>query len=131
MTEETPRYYVHYQDDGRAGVSPSSDTSPWDRLYVFSRPKAMLDFIHDVGEETFRLNARVVGFWSDGDGHKHVCCTAGSFPRLATSHRRPNHWRGEGSESRIRYRRPRSRAHDRQRGARQGPVKPRPKGGKR
>lgn len=67
----TARYYVHYQDDGPSGAGGQalSYTAPWDRLYMFSRPKPMLDFIHDVGVETFRLNARVLGSWAQGDEH--------------------------------------------------------------
>jgi len=64
-----PRYFVAYQDDGPKGPCGQSyaTTKPWNRLYVFDHPKAMLDFIHDVGVETHRLCPRVTGFWAEGD----------------------------------------------------------------
>lgn len=66
-----PRYYAHYMDDGPSGPCGQgmSTAQPWSRLYVFRSPKTWLDFIHDVGVETFRLNARVVGAWAEGDDH--------------------------------------------------------------
>lgn len=66
-----PRYYVAYQDDGPAGpcAQNMATTQPWNRLYAFDKPKDMLDFIHDVGVEDARVNARIVGFWASGDDH--------------------------------------------------------------
>lgn len=65
-----PRYYAHYEDDGADHPDDVVEAGePWNRLYVFEKPKHWLDFIHDVGEETFRLNARVTGSWAEGDAH--------------------------------------------------------------
>lgn len=66
-----PRYYVHYADDGPSGPCGQSveNTAPWNKLYVFRSSKTWLDFIHDVGVETFRRNARVLGAWAEGDDH--------------------------------------------------------------
>lgn len=71
LPSSLPRYYAHYMDDGPSGAGGQSlsSTASWNRLYVFDKPKVWLDFIHDVGVETFRLNARVVGAWAHGDDH--------------------------------------------------------------
>lgn len=69
MTSET-RYYAHYVDDGPSQApNDKADPNPWDRLYVFSRPKAWLDFQHDVSVEPYRENARIIGAWAEGDPH--------------------------------------------------------------
>lgn len=79
-TSGGPRYYAHYEDDGPSGPCGQgfSTTKPWNRLYVFTDPKAWLDFQHDVQVETFRLNARVTGAWADGDDHYEPVSTLGA-----------------------------------------------------
>lgn len=93
------RYFVAYQDDGPAGpcAQDMAVTQPWNRLYVFDKPKDMLDFIHDVKVETHRVNARVTGYWASGDDHYPLVADwTGQDP--ATAARR---MRGESLDSYV------------------------------